>query len=359
MTSYKIHSLKDSEKLSFIIEWETEKSVSEKLSNEGHIILSVEKIDIPVENLFCFEWKKSDGAFIEGKISADDIFSAYQILKNDYKYSLTKLYPQTVIEKEKQEKIFLDLIATFQISTAKKKPPAVDTSKQTLSKYRIILSSLIEILEHNDAEPREVSDLVKLEQNNNTTLIQEGIKNTLKNLSKKRTNSVLFNQIKPLMKDMNMYVLPDILFSIFSSIVSIFTTINPIFHQSKRATNSHQHNTISWDNLANEYLSIQNNPHIHIFLRKKYRPHLSYAINKTTKKSFFYTLYRQKSILLLTKESLHTLQKFSQLVILVTIFWAFFAVFLWLYSTIFVSTNTLLIFLILLSGSLVIQNETV
>ena len=76
MTSYKIHSLKDSEKLSFIIEWEDEKVLTQKLSTEWHIILSIKKIEIPTGNLFCFEGKKADASFIEGKISADSIFVA-------------------------------------------------------------------------------------------------------------------------------------------------------------------------------------------------------------------------------------------------------------------------------------------
>jgi hypothetical protein len=57
MTSYKIHSIKNSEKLSFIIEWESEKTVSQKLSGEGHIILSVEKVDTDLWKSILF-WRK-------------------------------------------------------------------------------------------------------------------------------------------------------------------------------------------------------------------------------------------------------------------------------------------------------------
>lgn len=65
MGMYKIHSIKDSEKLSFIIESENESLVNKKLLSEGHIILSIEKVTSPKEHLFCFEGKKTDGSFIE------------------------------------------------------------------------------------------------------------------------------------------------------------------------------------------------------------------------------------------------------------------------------------------------------
>lgn len=101
--------------------------------------------------MFCFEGKKSDGAFLEGKISADDIFVAYEMLKKEYKYTITKLYPQTVTDKETQEKIFQDLLATFQ-TTTKKEKIVVDTSKQTLTRYKKILTEVISILQKENIE---------------------------------------------------------------------------------------------------------------------------------------------------------------------------------------------------------------
>lgn len=106
---------------------------------------------MPVENLFCFEGKKSDGAFLEGKISADDIFVAYEILRKEYKYTITKLHPETVTDKETQEKIFQDLLATFQ-TTTKKEKIVVDTSKQTLTRYKKILTLVISILQKESIE---------------------------------------------------------------------------------------------------------------------------------------------------------------------------------------------------------------
>ena len=362
MTSYKIHSIKDSEKLSFIIEWEDEKALTQKLSTEGHIILSVQKIEASLENLFCFEGKKSDGSFLEGKISADDIFLAYEMLKKEYKYTITKLYPETVVEKEKQEKIFRELIATFQETTTKKEKIVTDTSKQNLEKYKKILASLVSILQTEKIEWVEIMlpDLKKLDQNNNVTLIQGEIKNILKDLSKKRENKALFDQIRPLMKEMNMFILPDICFSLLGKIFHIFKSLDPILHP--REIQGQRHDStdkISTETLQKEYETIQNNKHIHTFLRKKYRTKVSNIFKETTKNYYIYTLFREKKSILLAKKSLQNIQKISTTALLITVFITCFIPIFSLYGTVFVTTNTLIIFMILLSGSLVIQSEAV
>lgn len=362
MTSYKIHSIKDSEKLSFIIEWEDEKALTQKLSSEGHIILSVQKIETSLENLFCFEGKKEDGSFLEGKISADDIFVAYEMLKKEYKYTITKLYPETVVEKEKQEKIFRELLATFQEATVKKEKVVTDTSKQALEKYKKILAKLISLLQTEKIEWMGdiLPDLKKLDQNNNVTLIQEEIKNVLKNLSKKRENKALFDQIRPLMKEMKMFVLPDIYFSFLGKIFHTFKSLDPLIHP--REVQSQRHistENISWETLQKEYETIQNNKHIHTFLRKKYRAKASNALKETTKKYYIYTLFREKRAILLGKKSLQNIQKISTTALLVTVFITCFMTLFSFYWTVFVTTNTLIIFMILLSGSLVIRSETV
>lgn len=69
------------------------------------------------------------------------------MLKKEYKYTITKLYPEIVTEKEKQEKIFSDLLATFQETETKKPKIISDTSKQALAKYKNTLAKLTEILQ--------------------------------------------------------------------------------------------------------------------------------------------------------------------------------------------------------------------
>jgi hypothetical protein len=362
MTSYKIHSIKDSEKLSFIIEGEDEKALTQKLSSEGHIILSVKKIEIPLESLFCFEGKKSDGSFLEGKISADNIFIAYEMLKKEYKYTITKLYPETVIEKEKQEKIFRELLATFQEKNIKKEKVVTDTSKQALEKYKKILAKLVTILQKEKVKWVEnmLPDLKKLDQNNNVTLIQWEIKNILKDISKKRENTVLFDQIRPLMKEMKIFVLPDVYFSLFVKIFHIFKSLDPLIHPREIQTQRHTSSEIlSAEALKKEYETVQNNKHIHTFLRKKYREKVSNIFHEKTKKFYIYTLFREKRVILLGKKTMHDFQKVTTIALLFTVFITCTVSFFSLYDTIVVTTNILIIFIVLLLSSLVIQSETV
>jgi hypothetical protein len=104
------------------------------------------------------------------------------MLKKEYKYTITKLYPESVIEKEKQEKIFSELLATFQEVKTKEPKITSDSSKQTLEKYKKILSKLIEILQKESINENEtiISELKKIDQNNNATIIQQELKRLLK-----------------------------------------------------------------------------------------------------------------------------------------------------------------------------------
>ncbi|MBP6921083.1 hypothetical protein KBB89_00865 [Candidatus Gracilibacteria bacterium] len=362
MTSYKIHSIKDSEKLSFIIEGEDEKSISQKLSSEGQIVLSVEKIETPVENLFSFEGKKSDGSFLEGKISADDIFLAYEMLKKDYKYVITKLYPETVTEKDKQEKIFRELLATFDEAKVKKVVKVSDSSKKLLDKYKKTLSKVVTILQEEKVEGAEIiiPELKKLEQNNNSTLIQQELKDVIKDLAKKRKNKTLFDKIRPLAKEMKVFILPDIYFTILEKISTIVKNVDPLFHPTE--VHIQRHSTvenISIETISKEYESIQNNEHIHTFLRKKYRNKLSNIFKDATAKYYIYTLLREKRTILLGKKSLKNTQKIITMLLLTVLFISCLLPVLTIYNTVFLTTNTLIIFLTLSVASLVIQSETV
>lgn len=336
--------------------------LTQKLSTEWHIILSVEPIEAPIGNLFSFEGKKPDGAFLEGKISADSIFLAYEMLKKEYKYTITKLYPESVIEKEKQEKIFSDLLATFQETNTKKPKILSDSSKQTLEKYKKILSKLTTILQKEQIRGSEtiISELKKIDQNNNATIIHQELKRLLKDFRAMRENRVFFDQIRPLMKEMKVFVLPDRCFNIMGLIFGIFKSLDPIIHPREITVQRHMPTeSLSEEAMKIEYESIQDNKHIHTFLKKKYRPKLSSIFKETTKKYYIYTLFREKRIVLTLKKILKDFQKICTIALFSTAFITSTLIFLWLYSTLFVSTNMLVIFLILLASSLVIQSETV
>jgi len=205
-----------------------------------------------------------------------------------------------------------------------------------------------------------IPELKKLEQNNNVTLIKDEIKNILKNLSKKRENKAFFEQIRPLMKDMKMFVLPDQIFTILQKSFSIFQSLDPLIHPREVHIQRHiSTENISVEAAQKEYESIQNNEHINTFLRKKYRAKISAGFKETTKKHYLYTLFREKRTVMITKNTLQNIQKIATVSLFVTVFITCFIVFFPLYRTIFVSTSTLIVFMILLAGSLVIQSETV
>lgn len=364
MPSYKIHSIKDSEKLSFIIEGENESSVAQKLSREGHIILSTEKIEIPQEDLFCFEGRKQDGSFIEGKISADDIFIAHDMLTREYKYALSKLYPEAIQDKEKQEKIFQELRDTFQENKRETPKKNTDTSKQSLLKYKKISQSLFLLLQQ-EMPPNGgtiMSELKKLEQNNNLPQIQQTLKDILRELAKQRKNKHLQEGLKPLMRDMGMLVLPDFYFLFLEKTQQIVTSLSPLFHPRDIPSSMLKHNVsqpVTPEEIRKEYALVHDNEHIHTFLRKKYRSRMFSFQASGNKKHYFYTLFREKHTLFALRKMLKKMVGMLRITLCLAILMACISLLFGQYDAIFVTTQWLGIFLVITVASLVIQSDTV
>lgn len=156
MPSYKIHSLKDSHKLSFIIEGENENVLKQKLSSEGQIVLSVEPVIIQDENIFVFEGKKSDQSFIEGKIESENLFQAYDTLTKEYKYTITSLYPKTITDKSQQDKIFAELQSTFEEKSMLPVAEKLDTTNKKLQRNKEIIEKLQLVLQsHSEIEKKD------------------------------------------------------------------------------------------------------------------------------------------------------------------------------------------------------------
>lgn len=358
MPSYKIHSIKDSEKLSFIIEWENESSLNQRLSQEGHIILSIEKTETPLEKLFSFEGKKSDWAYVDGKIAADDIFIAYEMLTKEYKYTLTQLYPETVQDQAEKTKIFSELQVYISEKVVKRVEQKADTSQAQLNKYKILLQKLWNILaEHSSPETQAlISELKKLEQNNNTTTILQSLKEILKKLSQRRGEKVLMKKLKPLMREVGIYVPPDIFYACLNFFKKLSQTMSPLVHPKKEAKKSQSPHIST---LEEEYTQIHNNAHIHTFLRKKFRQHIASALHKETKKYYFYTLFREKKIISMMRQIILINQTAVRTILFVVIFLYLSILMFWLYGSFFITTPVLLIFLLLIAISLVIRSDTV
>ncbi len=157
-----------------------------------------------------------------------------------------------------------------------------------------------------------------------------------------------------------MFILPDIYFTILEKISTIVKNVDPLFHPTE--VHIQRHSTvenISIETISKEYESIQNNEHIHTFLRKKYRNKLSNIFKDATAKYYIYTLLREKRTILLGKKSLKNTQKIITMLLLTVLFISCLLPVLTIYNTVFLTTNTLIIFLTLSVASLVIQSETV
>lgn len=112
------------------------------------------------------------------------------------------------------------------------------------------------------------------------------------------------------MKEMKIFVLPDICFSILNKTFNLFKSLDPLVHPREVTVQRHLSTEHPSDEaIRKEYESVHNNPHIHTFLQKKYRPKISPAFKEPTKKYYTYTLLREKKILLMIKKILRNLQK--------------------------------------------------
>lgn len=251
------------------------------------------------------------------------------MLTQDYQYILTKLYPENITDSKKQEKIFTELRASFQEGVIQKPKKETDTAKQQVTKYKKILKKLIEILQKSpEKQDAIISELKKLEQNSNTIAIQQTIKDTLKKMTSDRKNPI-FQEIKPIMKEMGMFVAPDFYFVLAEKLSNILQSFDPLFHPSEVHVQRHAaEESVSQEAIQKEYESIQNNNHIHTFLRKKYRPKTGEAFKTETKKYYIYTLLREKKTLFLSKKIIKNLQKVATTAIVIMIFITCLAIFL-------------------------------
>ncbi len=280
------------------------------------------------------------------------------MLKKEYKYTLTKLYPESTRDVKKQEKIFLDLLATFQENVTQKPKKTTDTSQKNLQKAKKTLQKLITILqkENDPAYQDTILELKKLDQNNNLSTTQDSLKTIVKKLSQNRESS-LFQTLQPIRKEAGVYLLPGLLLSLWQNMQNMSGLFTPIIHPQEKRTPKHTEKT--QDAIKNEYIAIQNNSHIHTFLRKKYRSKISHFFHPKSKTYYVYTLLRQKKSLYFSTKALSVLKKILIIALITTVFGMMVILLSGLYSTMFVTTSTTYIFWGFIIASLVIQSETV
>jgi len=296
MPSYKIHSLKDSNKLSFIIEGESENSVQQKLSGEGYIVLSVEKTEVDTGKIFVFEGRKPDKSFIEGKIEADNIFIAYEMLTKEYTYNIVKLYPNSVTDTAQQQKIFQELLSAFEEKKIQAPKNITDTAGKALQKNKTIIEKLENILKTEDIKNKEiiVGDLKKLEQSTNSSTIHQNLKEIIKDLIVNyRKRKDFFNKLKPLAAELGVFVAPNGFLSVLDKLQNFFVFLGPLLHpEESDSVMAHSHDKKHEKN-TDGYIKIQKDPHIHTLMRRKYQKGSLFQLSDPVlRQSYSYTLYR-------------------------------------------------------------------
>lgn len=357
MPSYKIHSLKDSNKLSFIIDWESEESVQKKLSSEWHIVLSVEKAEIETEKIFVFEWRKPDKTFAEGKIEADDIFVAYEILSKEYNYTITKLYPNSVEDEKERQNIFRKLLSTFEEKKLITPKIISDTSNLVLQKNKMLIEKVraaVQIIPNNETL---LSDLKKLENTNNSTIIHQNLKTIVSDLVRmNRKKKEVFEVLKPLAKELSVFVLPNSCLVLLDNIQKVFAFFHPLI------SSEEYHKPIRKSAIKKEeiYSNIEKNKHIHTLLKKKYQHATLFQLtDETSRQGYFYVLYRIRSFFFLSRKTALFLWKLLRQTILIFLFGLIVFALSHRYQDLFVFDSSLSFFLLIVILSLVIPSETV
>ncbi len=359
MTSYKIHSIKESQKLSFIIEWESVDAVKQKLTNEWHIVLTIWESDNTLEHYFYFEWKKPSGEYIEWKISSENIFLAYEILVLEYKYILTKLYPEGIDDGEKQKKMFQDILTCFQTNIATEVVEKQDTSKKELLFYRQVIDELVKILKDNSFSDEWLfSELKKLQQNNSVPTVHQWVIEILRQLSVNKYDS-LYRWLKKPMKDMWIFVYPQAYLDGLLFIKKIITYIQPLFYRENESEKLAVALSKEKSQSDGSYKAIQDNEHIHIFLQKKYRSSLQNLLIGTWRMYYFYTLLRQNKILNFLLYAWRLQNKILHVSLVFFSIFIIYVLFSWGYHVSFFSGTPVMLLIFLIVFSLVFENETV
>lgn len=359
MTSYKIHSIKESQKLSFIIEWESVDAVKQKLTNEWHIVLTIWESDSTLEHYFYFEWKKPSGEYIEWKISSENIFLAYEILVLEYKYILTKLYPEGIDDGEKQKKMFQDILTCFQTNITTEVVEKQDTSKKELLFYRQVIDELVKILKDNSFSDEWLfSELKKLQQNNSVPTVHQWVIEILRQLSVNKYDS-LYRWLKKPMKDMWIFVYPQAYLDGLFFIKKIITYIQPLFYRENESEKLAVALSKEKSQSDGSYKAIQDNEHIHIFLQKKYRSSLQNLLIGTWRMYYFYTLLRQNKILNFLLSVWRLQNKILHISLVFFSIFIIYVLFSWGYHVSFFSGTPVMLLIFLIVFSLVFENETV
>lgn len=287
------------------------------------------------------------------------------MLTKEYNYAISKLHPSTIVDKEEQEKVFQELLCTFDEKKTVLVKKTSNTSDRALQKNKTIIEKLKTIVSNNNIANKEeiLSDLKKLDLINNNSTIKQSLKAITKDLATKyRLKKEIFTNLKPIVSDLGVFLPPDAYFSILEKLQAMFSFFDPIFHPSEsyKGKNS-QTNIVKNSKVAHDdFKTIQKNPHINILLQKKYgNQGFIHSVTIGSSQSYFYTLYRRKNLFLLSKMGFSFFAKILRMTVIMLVLCILLTILLDMNSTIFVSGSILLLFGLIIVLTLVIPAETV
>lgn len=307
MPSYKIHSIKNNKKLSFIMEWESLEKVKNNLSIEGFIVLTADELEEEKNKVprFVFEALKENKSRIEWRVDALDIFSAYQILRDDYQYVVLRLYPIDVTDPQEQDKIFKNILQIFP-ETVKKEKEVVKTKSNTeVDILRKFLEILMKIVSESDINNKDILiyDIKRVQLINSISSIEEVIKKTIKvvynkaSLEQKKKNYV---KILPITKKLSIFIFPPWFFWLiigFQEAISILKILFWVPEKEKWKNKTKGINTNKLLSLFQKNSSpekqIFTNKNIFILLKKKYRSSWLDIFKEEGAYLYTYSLLRQ------------------------------------------------------------------
>lgn len=279
------------------------------------------------------------------------------MLTRDYNYGLNRLYPSEIEDPVEQEKIFQQLLFSFQEKKVEKKIEKADSSQGKIQKNKKNIQALISFIETEKPLPdgeEVIQELKKLDQINNNSIIEETLKNTIKKIYKNTSNKQKIHPtIKAIAHDVHIFLIPPFYRRLAQKIQELFEFFTPLIHPSNTNFSSKQtKQEITKD-------TIQKDPHINKLLHQKYHSSITNLIDMRERQAYFYALFRQKPTIFLGKKASKILQIILQTTLIICILGMCSLAITGEYGLFFFSTDIFTVFIVLLFSSLVFLDQTV
>jgi hypothetical protein len=155
-------------------------------------------------------------------------------LRDDYQYTILRLYPADVTDEKEQEIIFNNILQIFP-KVVKKEEKIVQnktlTEVEVLKKYLEILSNIVNKSELTNKDIL-LYDMRRVQMVNSVSSMEEIIKKTIKILYNKSTvekKKQIYKLITPIIKHLNVFIFPPVVFIIKMHIQSIESIFRILF----------------------------------------------------------------------------------------------------------------------------------